>query len=440
MPTGEGPYPALTRLHGRPQHYAWGDPGFLPHWLGRDPDGRAWAEWWLGAHPSNPSGIGDDGRSFLALSTAERRHWLGHGGRAGAESFPFLLKVLCAAQPLSVQVHPSADRARRGFQREEAQASDLDPAKRNYKDPHPKPELLVAWTEFHALHGFASKQSVIEDLGEVPELVEFRTRVRDEGVAAAFEWSLRAPEDVIESMWRPLIRRLQDENERRAFTPEQREYWLLECHRAFSTDQRVDRGMFALYLLRHRRLQPGEGIFVDAGVPHAYLRGCGIELMAPSDNVLRCGLTPKHVDVDELLAVIDFGGEGVDVVPAQREGAGLSHWDTPCDWFQLRRVDLGDGSAQSEARSERCASPNMVDLPARPGPSILLVMQCGGDGTLEVDSRGTLLELRQSDAALLAAEAPCRLRSAGATTVFVASVPDSAGGADSDPEVENLPR
>ena len=253
----------MQRVTGVVQHYAWGDPKFIPRLLGVHPDGRPWAEWWLGTHPNGPAQLAD-GRP-LAEVTGE---------------LPFLLKVLAAQGPLSLQTHPDARRAADGFRRGV------------YADPNPKPELLCALTPFHALCGVrpvAPTLALLDELG----VETLASVVANDGPAAAFGGLLRGTLDA-----GPAIEACRREDGTRLEAG-----WV----RLLAARYPDDPSVAATLLLNLVVLEPGQAIRLDAGNVHAYLRGAGVELMGPSDNVVRAGLTTKPVDVDELLdvAVLD---------------------------------------------------------------------------------------------------------------------------------------
>ena len=241
------------------QHYAWGDSSFLPHLLGEEPDGRPWAEWWLGTHPNGPARLAD-GRPL--------------GEATGP--LPYLLKVLSASEPLSMQCHPDAERARAGH------------AEGVYPDPNAKPELLVALTPFRALCGIRPPATTIELLRSVGA-VDLAESLVGNGVGLVLEGLYRGRID-----GRPAVAAAVSSG-------------CDELQYVVDLDQRypADPSVAVALLLNHVTLQPGQALHLAAGNLHAYLRGAGIELMGASDNVVRGGLTPKAVDVDELLRIVD---------------------------------------------------------------------------------------------------------------------------------------
>lgn len=272
------------------QHYAWGDRTFLPELLGRQPDGEPWAELWLGTHPHGESTL-SDGRLL----------------RDDTGDLPYLLKILAAAQPLSLQTHPDAAQAADGF------------ARGVYADDRPKPELLCALTRFEALCGVRPVHLTLPLLGELGAH-DLRRAVATNGVGAAIEGLLRGmidPWPAIEACGR---------SER----PEAR--WVRWLDALYPGEPSVA----ATLLLNHVVLEPGQAVRLDAGNLHAYLRGAGVELMGASDNVVRAGLTAKPVDVDELLRVADLGALADPVLPR------ADRYDLPAAGVALQRLRAGD--------------------------------------------------------------------------------------------------
>jgi mannose-6-phosphate isomerase len=247
------------RIVGPVQHYAWGDRSFIPTLLGVEPDGEPWAELWLGTHPSGPAHFADGAE--LGSATGE---------------LPYLLKVLAAAEPLSLQTHPTAAQAVEGHQRGA------------YSDASAKPELLVALTDFEALCGVRPVESTASILAELG-LGDIADHLIEHGPGAVLDGLYRRRIDA-----RPMI-----EACRASTRPEA--LWVTRLESMYPGDPSVA----ATLLLNHVVLAPGDAIHLTAGNLHAYLCGAGIELMGASDNVVRGGLTVKPVDVDELLAVVD---------------------------------------------------------------------------------------------------------------------------------------
>lgn len=411
--------------------YAWGSRTAIADLLGRPvPAPHPEAELWMGAHPGDSSRLlRSDGSevSLLSLLDSDPAHQLGSActDRWG-NRLPFLLKVLAADEPLSLQAHPSAEQAAAGFAHEEAAGLARNAPERNYPDPTAKPELICALTEFHALAGFRDAHRTVRLLHEldVPSLrshAELLAAQPDQdGLRALFTTWITLPEhylrEVLPDVIEACVRHLRRHGE---FSPECRT--VLELGEAYPNDA----GVLASLLLNRLVLQPGEAIFLPAGNLHAYLKGTGVEILANSDNILRCGLTPKYVDVAELLRVLDFTCGDMRVLDGESRGANLTVYRTPAEEFELSRVDWWP------------AEPGGVRLDS-PGPQILLCtrgrvrlsaqprvdstgrngVKPGARGELEL-GRGESVWLAASDPAVIAR--PVDLAAEGAAQLFRAA-------------------
>ncbi len=311
---------AVAKLGRTLAHYQWGGPGAISKLFGWGEPEEPEAEWWLGVHPLRPSTIAADGKPLAG--------WLQRHGGVG--ELPYLFKVLAPAMPLSLQVHPSTEEATKGFDREVRGRMDLDDPLRLYKDPSAKPELVVALEGgFSALAGVRPVDEVVAMLTELDSddtgpIGALRQRLASGGTDATVRWLLSGGEDVATLVSALEGHRDKDDTLRR-----------LTEH--FPGDPGV-----AVGLLLHRvNLQHGEALFVDAGVPHAYLQGYAVELMAPSDNVLRGGLTEKHVDVESFLDVADFTPADIPWLhPTETDG--VSQYEPAGQGFGLCRVSGDD--------------------------------------------------------------------------------------------------
>ncbi|WP_294177956.1 mannose-6-phosphate isomerase, class I [uncultured Schumannella sp.] len=274
----------FVEITNTPRDYAWGSHTAIAELLGRTPSGGPEAELWLGTHPGSPARLVGEDRTLPDVV---------------ARPLPFLLKVLAAGAPLSLQAHPTPDQARAGFERENAAGVPLDAPFRNYKDVHHKPELIFALSgEFRALSGFrpvAETRSVLAPVAHDARIAALLERLPDDAaLRGAFEWLISRGEGVDE-----LIAAVVE-----ASAVCEGPSW--HTVRGLAGHYPGDPGIVISLLLHTVVLTPGEVLYLPAGNIHAYLEGLGIELMAASDNVLRGGLTPKHVDVPELLSVLDF--------------------------------------------------------------------------------------------------------------------------------------
>lgn|GEM_PF-14299 len=334
---------APQRLQPSLRSYAWGDSAFIPTLLGRTPTEEPCAEAWFGAHPLAPAKVVGTDQGYDALISADPLATLGHRVFDAHGALPFLLKLLSAARPLSIQVHPSAARAAEGFAEEEAAGIPLSAKHRRFKDPNHKPELVVALTPFDALCGFRPSACRARALASAPELADVLPL--GDGSPAALRDALEhyyATEDAtVGQALRTWLDRIASET----IEPDSDTDWVLRIHRA-TGGEGPDRGLPFVLLLHRLRLEPGQALFLPAGVPHAYLGGAAVELMANSDNVLRAGLTTKHVDPQTLLEVVRFeSGPPVVLEPIPRGDSGAATYPVPTAEFGLERVELQPGQS-----------------------------------------------------------------------------------------------
>jgi mannose-6-phosphate isomerase len=376
------------------------------------------AEHWYGAHDSGSS-VCDDGRSLDARIAADPVGELGekvvaeHGG-----GLPFLVKLLSAEQALSLQAHPSPERAREGFAAEDARGIALDAADRNYRDANHKPEILVALTEFHALVGFrpVDRTVALLDALDVPALRPYRDMLDGqpdaEGVRAVFTTIVTMPHMALDTIIADLVTGAVDYLTAAGVGGQ----WSREATTVVELAERypTDPGVLGALLLNRVALEPGQAVYLGPGQLHAYLRGVGVEVMANSDNVLRGGLTPKHVDVPELMRVLDFqplADPTVRAVPADRGLPGETDYPTPEPDFALSRIDLGPGSAPVSYRPD--------------GPEVLLCTS----GRLRVDQGRSSETLGPGRAVWVPASTPrVTLTGADGATVFRTRVGDETTG------------
>lgn len=341
---------AMNRLLNTIRPYAWGSATAIPELLGTEPTGEPQAELWMGAHPSAPSRI-DRGRGPVALDAVIAADPAAELGEAAVKRFgprlPFLLKLLAAAAPLSVQVHPDLAQARAGFADEEARGVPLDAPHRTYKDANHKPEMLVALSPFSGVCGFrhpAEAAALIEALG-VPALTPYVDILRAQPEGQALREVLAAVLGADAEAMAATVEAAAGACARLAATEGTE---LAAAYAAYAEAAHSfpgDRGVIAAMLLNHVTLQPGEALFLGAGVPHAYFGGLGVEIMANSDNVLRCGLTPKHIDVPELLRIVRFVAGDPGVLRPEAGPDGEESYPAPIDEFRLSRHVLAPGGS-----------------------------------------------------------------------------------------------
>ncbi|MGI5426260.1 mannose-6-phosphate isomerase, class I [Streptomyces sp. CA-179760] len=341
----------MDRLDNTIRPYAWGSPTAIPNLLGVEPTGEPQAEMWMGAHPGAPSRTGRGTLVEVVDAAPEKELGPAAVAKFGAR-LPFLLKILAAGAPLSLQVHPDLAQAKEGYADEERRGIPVDAPHRNYKDANHKPELICALTEFDGLCGFRDPleaAGLLDDLG-VDSLKPYVDLLHAHPEDAALREVLTAiltadPDEMSRTVTEAAAAcdRLGG-----AYAP----YADIAHHYP------GDPGVIAAMLLNHVRLQPGEALYLGAGVPHAYLQGLGVEIMANSDNVLRCGLTPKHVDVPELLRIVHFRAGDPGVLRPEASPDGEEVYETPIDEFRLSRYVLPEAGATHDL--------------TRPTPQILL--------------------------------------------------------------------
>jgi mannose-6-phosphate isomerase len=323
---------SIVRLMGGVQNYAWGSTTLLPSFLGVEPDGQPQAELWLGAHPLFPSRIGYRGGVALdAALAAEPGRYLGSNAARTGNTLPFLMKVMAVASPLSIQVHPSKSQAEAGFRRENALGLAIDAANRNYRDANHKPEIICALREFELLAGFVDDDETRHRLSIVRQAVSLPTfnSIVDRFVESeATVDDRRALLSSILSLHSDVV-----VNVVAAVRVVGRELGLGHLD-AIADRYPNDAGVLVAALMNYQVLQPGEAVFFAAGQTHAYLSGLGIELLANSDNVVRAGLTPKHIDIPELLRLCDPMPSSGEVVAPEIEGAHAK-WSASCPDFAL---------------------------------------------------------------------------------------------------------
>ncbi|MGX5714529.1 mannose-6-phosphate isomerase, class I [Arthrobacter sp. MAHUQ-56] len=394
------------------RNYAWGSTTAIASLLGRPESGQPEAELWIGAHPDSPSlaQLPEDGtrRRLDALIASDPEHFLGAESVAAfGPRLPFLAKILAAAQPLSLQVHPSLEQARAGFARENEAGVDPHAPNRNYRDDNHKPEMIFALTPFEALCGFrpaAETRKVLLHVadaltsgGRSPALVQallddLAAEDEGEGLHRAFERLITGGQAVAEETALVVAALLSGA----PLAP-----YEAELRTVISLNEKYpgDPGVLISLLLNRISLQPGEAVYLPAGNVHAYLHGLGVEVMASSDNVLRGGLTPKFVDVPELLRTIDFHPVAVPMVSAEKTVMDQELFRPPFGEFQLQRIELG---------------PDAGPVPlAQSGPAVVIVLE----GAVYLDSpKGDLELARGGSAFVAAAEAPVNVhRVAGST-------------------------
>lgn len=380
----------LFRLKGQIKQYEWGGKEFLPRLLGLpNPEQRPFAEYWMGIHPQGPA----------VLSAADQTCSL-------ADKEPhlsFLLKLLDVHDMLSIQVHPTREMAAADFERENEQGIPLDSPQRNYKDPNHKPELMVALSSFWLLHGFRKEASLVAVFDRYPFLEPLREEWLTYGYERLYRWVMEMPSATVNDLLHDGMNGLTQQYDAGSLSRSDPGFWAARAHRRFSVPGQIDRGIFSIFLLNLVRLEKGQGIFQGAGVPHAYLEGQNVEIMANSDNVLRGGLTPKHIDVPELLRHIRTEPIDPIVLAPSPDHDGFQSYPAPVRDFKICSIELSAG----EQRTLQTDS-----------GSILLVPE----GRLILTTGGETIELGKPDlCAYLTPGVSVGIRSQEPSWLFIAS-------------------
>jgi mannose-6-phosphate isomerase len=390
----------MDRLEGQIRNYAWGSMTAIPRLLGRTPDDRPQAEYWLGAHDSSPSTVA--GRPLTEILRADPE-CLGIASRSVfGDKLPYLMKVLAARQALSLQAHPTRDQAIEGFAAEEAAGIPMDSPERTYKDAWPKPELLVALDEFEALIGFRDPMvtaSLFDGLGvgvSLDSVIGPLTERRGSAALAEVFLDVLSLEDerihLVTEVCAAAVRHMDDEGPLGDFA---RTAVVLDEHYP------GDRGILAALLMNKVTFPVGYGMFMPPGLMHAYLHGTGIEVMANSDNVIRGGLTPKHIDVGALIKVVEFSPQEVRFEIPSETSPGVFEYPVRCSEFRVWRLEVQPALGE-------------VEVPASDSGRIAFLTA----GHVECIADDGAIELRQGEAVFLpASSTPVRM--IGDAQVFV---------------------
>lgn len=344
----------IFKLKGKVQHYAWGGYDFIPSLIGFDNTKHVpCAEYWMGAHPSASSELlsGNTSVPLNQLIQQDPAAIITQKVFLRFGELPYLFKILDVKDMLSIQVHPSKAEAVKGFDAEEKAGIPIGAPNRNYKDKNHKPEVMVALSEFWLLHGFKQKPRLEEVLQEVFEFNVLLPLFRKEGYKSVYRMVMEMNQREVDMMLRPLVRRELRRKANNELTKEQPGWWVCKLYENNSVLIDIDRGLFSIYFFNIVQLNKGEAIFQGAGIPHAYLEGQNVELMANSDNVLRGGLTSKHIDVPELMKHTVF--EGVTPAVIKRNTSGIAEQRYPCPVpdFGISKIELDANATYSAATS-----------------------------------------------------------------------------------------
>ena len=321
------------------------------------------------------------------------------------DELPYLLKILDVEKPLSIQLHPTKAQAEKGFEAENAKGVALTDSTRTYKDRNHKPEMMIALSDFWLLHGFKTKSQILATLNARPSLQPLAEKLSTQSLAEFYSDVMLADQSTLANWLLPIIEANQQPYKNGELTLDNPDYWLLYTMEAMAiSPEKLDAGLVCFYLFNIVHLKEGEGIFQDAGIPHAYLRGQNVELMACSDNVIRGGLTPKYVDIVELLKIVDCREVTPQIISAAPQNQSEFTYKTPVNDFAL---------AQIRVEPEQHTKVNLQSA------GILLVMQ----GELKIQEKSAALTLKQGESAFITADSNVEIMSEKGGYAFLAKLP-----------------
>jgi mannose-6-phosphate isomerase len=381
---------SIHLVRGVVKHYDWGGHHFLPAILNSEDTQKPYAEYWMGTHPQGISQLENVDGSIFSLKDK-------------ISNLSFLLKVLDVRDMLSIQVHPTKSAAKIEFERENKEGIDLSAPTRNYKDDNHKPELMVALSSFWLLHGFKVERQLKETLKSVSEFSSLLPVWESGGNEALYKYVMNLSQQESDQLLLPLLERLSSQYQKGALPKSSPDFWAARAGEMYCKNGHADRGIFSIYFFNLVHLNPGEAVFQNAGIPHAYLEGQNVEIMANSDNVLRGGLTYKHVDVPELMKHTRCEGIIPQRLLPQKKDEPVQWFETPVTDFRLGVLSL-EGGLKKELQKQQ--------------PCFLLSLS----GTVELISGGTQLTLKQGQiAAFWDGSVPLTISSLSKAVVYVAT-------------------
>ena len=388
-------------LRGNIMHYDWGGYQFIPSILGKkNRDNKPFAEYWLGAHPLHSSylNIDNNERPLYSLINENKEHFLGSKIAFRFGRLPFLLKILDVREMLSIQVHPNSEQAENRYQIENEKAIPHNAPHRNYKDDQHKPELMVALSDFWLLHGFKPIPQLTAELIRIKELYFLTDTLNNYGLAGLYKAVMTMSQHEVDTVIAPLADRILPLYNDRKLEKNDESYWAAKSISKNRNNKSFDRGIFSIYFFNLLHLEKGEGVYQKPQLPHAYLEGQNIELMANSDNVLRAGLTSKHVDINEVLQITKYEPTSPEII-----NLTYSHPFSPVPEFSLEKIKVQTGSDKRIAES----------------PEILLAME----GEVDVENDGKRIHMRRGESVFVLPATSYSIRSEMKSIVYRAFVP-----------------
>ena len=391
------------KLQGKHRHYDWGGNTFLPNLMGvENVNHLPYAEYWMGAHALAASTIQttEGEKDLAALIIENPAKWLGKEVATKFEALPYLYKILDVRDMLSIQVHPSKENAVIGFKAEDAKGIAIDAAHRNYKDQNHKPEVMVALSDFWLLHGFLAPALLEKRLNSYTYIKPLMNEFKGGNYKNLYAYFMQLPMEATDAILKPLLEEAAKVVANGTVTKNDPHWWAHKYYADGIPSKNIDKGIFSIYILNIVNIPKYKGIFQGAGILHAYLEGQNIELMANSDNVLRGGLTPKHVDVKELIQHVNFVPTSPFILKGDKLTDHEINYACPVPDFGLTKIALNKGEVYT-------ISSYSLEL--------LLVM----DGEIIVEN----IAYKAGDTALLTPNAKLSIKAKSPALLFKAYVP-----------------
>ncbi|MEN0047804.1 MAG: mannose-6-phosphate isomerase, class I [Bacteroidota bacterium] len=390
-------------IKGAIQNYAWGGTQFIPDLVGtQNIENKPFAELWMGMHHRGPAVIEGIKQTLADFIESNPKEILGEKVAAQFDDrLPFLFKILDVNKMLSIQTHPTKRQAEIGFAKEEKAGIPITAKHRNFKDDNHKPEIMIALTDFWLLHGFQQAEAIKTTLKSVPEFVPLLPYFKDQNIYNLYKYIMELSQAEVDELLTPLQERLSQEKSLLKSNPD---YWARLAFEDYTRDGHFDRGIFSIYLFNLVNIPIGQAIFQDAGIPHAYLEGVNVELMANSDNVFRGGLTPKHIDVPELMNHLVTEGITPKILEGETLSANEKIYRTPAPDFEVSQIKLAKGERHFRHTN---------------APDILIVME----GSIEVQSDETLFTRNRGEIFFVSYGVDYELIAEREAVIYRASVP-----------------
>ncbi len=342
------------KLQGIHRHYEWGGNAFIPQLMHLDNAiGKPFAEYWMGAHPSAPAMV-ETAEGLMALDQMIQENKVAFLGAKTAAQFgalPYLFKILDVEKMLSIQVHPSKENAEKGFSKEQQAGVPIDATNRNYKDQNHKPEVMVALSDFWLLHGFMPAIALKERLSSLAPLQILLPEFGQDDYAGLYSHFMRLDQTATDKILKSLLEIAVHEVAAGKVDKTHPHWWANKYYRGIVPSSNIDKGILSIYILNIVNVPKYQGVFQGAGLLHAYLEGQNIELMANSDNVLRGGLTPKHIDIEELLQHIQFEPTYPSILKGDFTSSNELQFPCPVPDFGLTKITITPGETYTNKTS-----------------------------------------------------------------------------------------